>query len=151
MVFPYYCMGDLASYSSPDGVAKPLDEKLARNVFVQLCSAVRSVHKLGIVHRDIKCENILVDLVDGHLQVILADFGFAIEEAKMMMKFEKVGTPKYMAYEIVKGATMIDHRVDIWSLGVLLYKLLYADFPFKPMEKDALYMSISARSFTFPH
>ena len=53
----------------------------------------------------------------------------------MKRKFERVGTPKYMPYEMVNGGTSIDHRIDIWCLGVVLYVLLFAEFPFKPHDR----------------
>ena len=82
---------------------------------------------MNIVHRDIKLQNIL--LKDG-LEVKLIDFGFAfVETGEKVSNF--CGTPSYMAPEIVQRRDHYGKPTDVWSLGVLLFKMLIGTFPFE--------------------
>ena len=106
----------------------PLDRslKFAR----QLCDALDAAHAEGVVHRDFKPHNVLVGKDD---QVFVSDFGLAtsFETAKMGMTRSGafVGTPRYMSPEQVEGGT-IDHRSDLYSLGLVIYEMVTGDVPF---------------------
>src|SRR5262245_47852638 len=106
----------------------PLDRslKFAR----QLCEALDAAHHEGVVHRDFKPHNVLVGSGD---QVFVSDFGLAtsFETAKMGMTRTGafVGTPRYMSPEQVEGG-MIDHRSDLYSLGLVIYEMVTGDVPF---------------------
>ena len=96
-----------------------------------ICEALQYAHDHGVVHRDIKPENVLVD-VDGRVK--LADFGLArlqgaAEAGPQLTRDSQVmGTPRYMAPEQWRGAA-VDHRADIFALGVVLYELLTGQVP----------------------
>lgn len=105
----------------------------ALEIVPQICEALQYAHDQGIVHRDIKPENILVDRGG---QVRIADFGLAklLSEAdgnqdNLTVTRQVMGTPKYMAPEQMEGAPEIDHRADIYSLGVVFYELLTGEIP----------------------
>ena len=106
----------------------PLDRslKFAR----QMCDALDAAHAEGVVHRDFKPHNVLVGKDD---QVFVSDFGLAtsFETAKMGMTRSGafVGTPRYMSPEQVEGGT-IDHRSDLYSLGLVMYEMVTGDVPF---------------------
>jgi len=98
----------------------------------QICEALQYAHDRGIVHRDIKPENILVDKSG---QVKIADFGLAkivgIEARDFTLTGvgEMMGTPAYMAPEQVEHPSEVDHRADIYSLGVVFYQMLTGELP----------------------
>jgi tRNA A-37 threonylcarbamoyl transferase component Bud32 len=115
------------------------EEALA--IVPKICEALQFAHQQGIVHRDIKPENILLDKAG---QVKIADFGIAKILAPGAQDFsltggkDVVGTPHYMAPEQVEHPTKVDHRADIFSLGVVFYEMLTGELPlgkFQPPSK----------------
>jgi len=115
------------------------DKALA--IVPQICEALQFAHNEGIVHRDIKPENLLLDK-KGRLKI--TDFGIAkmvgIGPGQQMLTGAKdvVGTPHYMAPEQVEKPQAVDHRADIYSLGVVFYEMLTGELPlgkFQPPSK----------------
>jgi serine/threonine protein kinase len=113
------------------GGGVPLEEREAVRVFGAIVGAVQSAHELGIAHRDLKPQNILMASVGGRIQPKVADFGLA----KALQKGEHhgvlatrsgvaMGTPAYMAPEQIRDAKSVDERGDIFALGAILYELL---------------------------
>src|SRR2546425_449208 len=97
----------------------------------QICEALQFAHEEGIVHRDIKPENILLDKKG---RVKIADFGIAKimgreAEAGLTETRGAIGTPQYMAPEQVEKPQTVDHRADIFSLGVVFYEMLTGELP----------------------
>jgi predicted Ser/Thr protein kinase len=97
----------------------------------QVCAALQYAHEQGVVHRDIKPENILITR-DGRVKI--ADFGLAklaghAEQPHLTGTWQVMGTPHYMAPEQVERPTEVDHRADIFSLGVVLYEMLTGELP----------------------
>ncbi len=110
----------------------PLDKALAIHVLEQLLSAVGYAHERGIVHRDIKPDNIFVT-PDGRVK--LADFGIAslASDSTLTQAGTIMGTPGYMAPEQITGAP-VDGRADLFSCGVLAYEMLTGQNPFGATE-----------------
>ncbi|KAI8096525.1 uncharacterized protein BX664DRAFT_377836 [Halteromyces radiatus] len=108
-----------------------MTEGQVRRIFQQVVAAVQHLHKLRIVHRDIKDENILLD-DRGIVQLI--DFGSAAyyREGRLFDTFS--GTLDYCAPEILNGSTYAGPPQDMWSLGILLYTLIYRETPFYSVD-----------------
>jgi|LauGreDrversion4_2_1035121.scaffolds.fasta_scaffold460716_1 serine/threonine protein kinase len=109
------------------------------------------MHNKNIVHRDIKPENILLSSKDiNNLDVKITDFGFAkCFDPDDFEGFEEIlGSPVYMAPEIVKKLKY-DEKVDIWSLGVMLYIILIGKTPFSAKTKEELFHQIQTQSINF--
>ncbi|HSO35767.1 MAG TPA: serine/threonine-protein kinase [Labilithrix sp.] len=119
----------LASYIARNG-ALPLAE--THEIIKQVARALARVHALGIVHRDVKPDNIFITTQpDGHALVKLLDFGVAESVKPSNARRQVVGTPEYMAPEILFGSAAIDARVDVYALGVVAFECLTGAAPFK--------------------
>lgn len=106
----------------------PLPVDKVKRIFTQLVGAVAYVHSKSCVHRDLKLENILLD---KHENVKLCDFGFTREyEGKASYLQTFCGTICYSAPEMLKGEKYAGEKVDVWSLGIILYALLAGELPY---------------------
>ncbi len=131
----YIVMEHLDGASLDDILKKGLmDCERARDIFKQVCSALTAAHNKGVIHRDIKPDNIFITKTeDGKDRVKLLDFGVAkVQSAKRKFETQKgriVGTPAYMSPEQVKGEEL-DQRTDIYSLGAVMYHAVVGEDPF---------------------
>jgi tetratricopeptide (TPR) repeat protein/predicted Ser/Thr protein kinase len=125
----------LASVRREKGKLAP---KEAAGIIVQVCRALEAAHAEGVIHRDLKPQNIMVD---AHDRVIVMDFGIArsIEMRGMTQTGELLGTPAYMSPEQAKGEKL-DARSDLFSLGIIFYELLAGHSPYEAdTELAAMY------------
>ena len=131
---PYFVMGyvrgeSLAARLRRDG---KLPEDEARHVLAEIADALDHAHRQGVVHRDIKPDNVLLEDESG--RALLMDFGVAKALGKgdtMTRAGSVVGTPHYMSPEQAAGRADIDGRSDIYSLGVMAYAMLAGRLPFE--------------------
>lgn len=117
-----------------------LPPRKAMNLAMQLCEALSFAHSHGIIHRDIKPGNIMVNDAD---QVKVADFGLA-RPGQQMEEDNPMGTPDYAAPEIC-GGSVTDHRVDIFAAGVVLYEMLARRVPENPRRPITLFAKVASR------
>jgi eukaryotic-like serine/threonine-protein kinase len=117
-----------------------LSQKQAIDISIQVAEGLAAAHEKGIIHRDIKPENIMIRK-DGIVQIM--DFGLAkLRGASRLTKEgSTVGTMGYMSPEQVQGME-VDHRSDIFSLGVLMYEILCGELPFKGVHETAIIYEI---------
>jgi tRNA A-37 threonylcarbamoyl transferase component Bud32 len=110
--------------------SQTLKPEQALAIVPAICDALQFAHTSGIVHRDIKPENILLDK-QGRVKI--ADFGIAkisgTERQEALTGEHAIGTPHYMAPEQIERPTEVDHRADIYSLGVVFYEMLTGELP----------------------
>ena len=122
-------------------VTQSMGPSKALQLVPQLCDALQYAHDNGVVHRDIKPENVLIDR-SGNIKI--ADFGLAKltdkSDVSLTHSQQVMGTMNYMAPEQHERPTDVDHRADIYSLGVVIYELLTGELPlgrFDPPSKKA--------------
>ncbi|KAK2851500.1 hypothetical protein Q5P01_007776 [Channa striata] len=144
IVMEYASRGELYDYIQE---RRRLPETEARGIFRQIASAVHYCHKNGVVHRDLKLENILLD---QDLNVKLADFGLSNHFQRGTLLRTYCGSPLYAAPEIVKGLPYQGPGVDCWALGVLLYALVYSSMPFDGASHTTLTEQISQGHYCRP-
>jgi serine/threonine-protein kinase len=128
------------------------------SVLAPLAQALRRAHELGVVHRDLKPENIFITS-DGERELTkLLDFGvakvgqkgFGVSVARDTAEGEIVGTPHYMSPEQARGARSVDHRTDVWALGVIAFECLVGFPPFAGDGLGGLLMAICSRPLPVP-
>jgi serine/threonine protein kinase len=113
--------------------------------------AMSYYHALNISHRDIKLENILVDMNSDELFTKVIDFGFATQTTTSNELIKTCcGTPSYMAPELCLKEEYIGPAVDIWAAGVVLYTLLLGVQPWKGKTEDDLFRKIQKGAIVFP-
>ncbi|XP_070579124.1 testis-specific serine/threonine-protein kinase 1-like [Ptychodera flava] len=127
--------GDLLDYIKLRGAIK---EDRAREMFTEIIDAIDYCHEKKIIHRDLKCENILLDS-QNHIK--LTDFGFARHIGKDELSKTYCGSAAYAAPEVLQGIPYAGESYDIWSIGVILYIMVCGAMPYddsnvKKMVKD---------------
>jgi len=106
----------------------------ACSLALDICEALTAAHALGIVHRDVKPQNVIVTAKpNGVARAKLLDFGIALTDAglgeRLTMTEAVIGTPSYMSPEQLRAMRLTDVRTDIWAVGVMLYEMLMGRLP----------------------
>lgn len=139
---PYFAMTHCPGGSLAERVARgPLPAADALRIARQLTGALAAAHELGIVHRDVKPANVMFD-ESGDVQ--LTDFGVAkLVDSESTRSGSLIGTPAYLAPEQLRG-TAVDHRADLWSVGVTLYQMVTGRRPFDGPSYAAILHAVLA-------
>ncbi|MGQ0537517.1 MAG: serine/threonine-protein kinase [Gemmatimonadaceae bacterium] len=119
----------------------PMPPDEVRHVLMQVADALAYAHERGVVHRDIKPDNILLERAEG--RVLVTDFGIARAvtegaDARLTATGMAIGTPAYMSPEQSMGEREIDGRSDLYSLGIVAYQMLTGELPFQAQSTPAL-------------
>ena len=139
MVLHYCEGGSLYQYIRNLGKGKTIHESQAFIFFFQTCVAVEYLHSKNVIHRDLKPENLLLD---ANSNIKVSDFGWsALKKNGQEKRKTYCGTIDYMAPEMVKNSRY-DSKVDIWSLGVLLYEMTQKKPPFRGSNHAEKYKNI---------
>ena len=123
------------------------NENSLKEIIAQICSVLLYLHQSNYIYYDLKPENILISEINGRPFIKLIDLGFA--RLRTQENTNVTGTAEYLAPEILKNEPH-DHRVDLYSLGILLYRLIYKKFPFQSQNQLEIYKEHIERNFVFP-
>ncbi|EAR86022.1 Serine/Threonine kinase domain protein (macronuclear) [Tetrahymena thermophila SB210] len=148
LIFEFCSNGDLENYIKKHYEGK-ISETLCQQVIFQVREAFKELTKHKIVHRDLKLANILVD---EEFTIKIADFGFAKHNQDDDLLKSTLGTPITMAPEILNGK-QYNEKCDIWSLGVIIYQMVFGKPPFMPAKGggiNGLIREIQKEKFDFP-
>lgn len=155
---------DGLSYLVMDYVdGEPLDELIHRegpfsperaiNIAEQILSALHAAHEKGIIHRDVKPENVMISRDEGYEIARVLDFGISkirptdADSAALTKTGTILGTPLYMAPEQARGERDLDHRLDLYAVGVMLYTMLAGRPPYEADNYNALLIRVVAGDY----
>jgi serine/threonine-protein kinase len=141
----------LASFIERHGT---LSAQLTSQIVAQTCKALAKAHAGGVIHRDIKPDNVFLVDSDGEVFVKLLDFGIAKrlhENANMTSTGAVIGTLHYMSPEQLLGSKTIDARTDLWALGVVAYECLTGTVPFQGAAFGAIALAVMHDELALPH
>ncbi|XP_027033993.1 serine/threonine-protein kinase D3-like [Tachysurus fulvidraco] len=124
-----------------------LPERITRFIVMQILEALRYLHLRHIAHCDLKPENVLLSSPDPFPQVKLCDFGFARIIGERSFRRTVVGTPAYLAPEVISSHGY-NRSLDMWAVGVILYVSLSGTFPFN--EDEDIHQQITNAAFMYP-
>ena len=123
------------------------DEKQLTYIIKQICSVLYYLHQSNYIYYDLKAENILVCEENNYPSIKIIDFGFAKRNVEKL-EDSVIGTPQYIAPELLKSEPH-NHTVDFYSLGILLYKIIYGFYPFKTDNELDIYKAHIEDEFVF--
>jgi len=132
------CRRDLHTFVIRSSV---LTENKVRQFMIQIIDGLSSIHEAGWCHRDLKLENIFCIPNERFIQVpavVIADFGFASPHSPTATQTDHVGSLQYCGPEIVQFKSYDGVKADLWSLGVVMYGLLTAGYPFTGKTNDEI-------------
>ena len=142
-----FIKGDDLNYFIKTKEKPEIREQNACIYFRQIISAIEYIHKMGIAHRDLKPENILIN---KNNEIKLIDFGLSKYFSKGELLKTPCGSPFYASPEMVKGNKYNGISSDIWSLGIILFYMLFQELPFMDADVNRLYKKILEGKYEIP-
>jgi len=137
IVMEYVPGGTMERFCAPENLL-PIDEVV--NIVFKCTRALAYAHMLGVTHRDIKPGNILYAAEPADVRI--GDFGLALNVGAETTQITGVGSPAYMSPEQIREE-LVDHRTDLYSLGVVMYQMLTGQLPFKGTNKFSMIYQIT--------
>ncbi len=155
---PYLVMEYLEGESLAEMLQRtgPIDLAAACGILEPTLLALQAAHDQGIIHRDLKPENIFMVHRQGEPPAVkIIDFGISkftgqTDQSQLTQTGSMLGTPAYMSPEQIRGDKGLDHRSDLYAIGVILYEMLTGTLPFNGEHYNALLISILTEEPTFP-
>mmetsp|Transcript_48544 Transcript_48544/g.152251 ORF Transcript_48544/g.152251 Transcript_48544/m.152251 type:complete len:868 (-) Transcript_48544:170-2773(-) len=144
LIMQYSSGGDLCKYVREN---RRLHESEASRLFAQIVDGLQYCHSCGIVHRDVKLDNLLMDQ-DKNIKIV--DFGFSVSFKPGQRLRKACGSPSYAAPEIVARKPYLAPCVDVWSTGVVLFAMVCGYFPFQGANSQELCRKIMKGKFECP-
>ena len=144
LVLEYLPNGDLISFFKSKSL---FSESKLRSFFAKIVLSVRNLHSASVIHRDIKMDNILLDV---NFNPVLCDFGICSIYDPLKPIKDTSGTPAYLSPEVIRANGGVCFKSDVWSLGVLLYALTFGCVPFEGRDVQELYRTILVGRLEFP-
>jgi eukaryotic-like serine/threonine-protein kinase len=142
---PFIAMAYVKGHSLEDQIAEgPLEFRDALGIACQLADGLQAAHQGGVVHRDLKPANVIIGGGSDGARVKIIDFGLAQLSAasRLTEASSPIGTDSYVSPEQMNGE-VVDHRSDIWSLGVILYEMVTGKQPFRGDRREAVFYAIA--------
>jgi len=127
----------------------PLPCNLPLIILKQLVETIYYIHTMGIAHRDLKMENIVINEALDCPSVKLVDFGFSLKFKDDQICNDICGTPNYMCPELCRRGEYDPRAADVWALGVIFYFLLNNEFPFKGANEVELFTEVLTKEMIF--
>lgn len=133
--------GDIVTRLEKEG---HFSEEVAKKIIFEVLFAVNYLHTCGIIHRDIKPDNFLFDAKNPDSVIKMIDFGLSRRYKPGVPSTSVVGTPNYVAPELINGKPY-DEKIDVWACGIFLYMLFTASFPFKGKGNQEMFKAIRSQ------
>ena len=121
-------------------IVEKWEEKKAVSLITKVLLAIEHYHSRGITHRDLKQENILYENDEPDAEIKIIDFGLSSKYAKDEKMHSVLGTPYYVAPEVLKGN--YNEKYDVWSIGAITYLLLCGQYPFNGNSDKEIFDNI---------
>lgn len=126
-----------------------LKELEALRIFYDIVKVIESLHNRNVIHRDLKLNHIVVNRHSK--KVIVTNFSHARHLCSEDDDFyEQRGSPAYISPDVLTGSAYKGKPTDMWALGIILYSMLYGNFPFADTSPPILFRKIRQANFTFP-
>ena len=119
-----------------------LDTEPAIKLFENMVNGVEYCHKNGVIHRDIKLENIMLES-ENSLKIVLIDFGFSSVQPIDQLLCDYPGSPVYAAPELLNGEPYLGTKSDIWALGISLYTMVTGEYPFFNSNRREMFNQVT--------